>query len=157
MWKMCKVHLVFTVYFLLQGKKSNGALHWEEMSPCIHVLAYSFLLPGGDRCRICDQLHGSCCRQFSHAEWCGCISRSIFVCQGEWNDLVNYVYAKYFAIICVYAHVPARFCLGACACTHFCLCRCLQRNGQRIRLAGLGLRSWERWWMQYSLLHCASQ
>ena len=51
---------------------------------------------------------------------------------------------------------PVRACLGACACTRFCLCRCLQRNGQRIHLAGLGLRSWERWWMQYSLLHCAS-
>jgi Co/Zn/Cd efflux system component len=57
----------------------------------------------------------------------------------------NCVHAIYFAIICVYAHIPVCSCLGACVCTQFCHCRCLQRNGQKIRLVGLGLRSWERW------------
>lgn len=62
------LRLTATAIFLLQGEQSDGAIHWEEMPPRVDVLAYSLLLPGRDCGRVCDQLHGTCCRQFSHAE-----------------------------------------------------------------------------------------
>lgn len=52
---------------LLQSA-NNGALHREEMSVDLNVLADDVFLPGGDSGRLCNQLHGSCRRQFPHAE-----------------------------------------------------------------------------------------
>lgn len=43
----CRVHLTH-----------HGEVHREEMSPHIHVLADSILLPSGDSSGICNQLDG---------------------------------------------------------------------------------------------------
>ena len=51
----------------LKLKFKNGSLHGEEVSAVVHVRADVDLLPGGDRCGLCDQLHGPGGRQLPHA------------------------------------------------------------------------------------------